>query len=223
MGKTEEIVKYFYRALNLEKNLTEKELLIFDLKLATYLDHSKTGKSLGRTEGTVEEQLKNLIIVLDVIGLTEKEKIDFISADISVLNLQGIHLIEKFMLLNLINEYSYEQKKEKFLKYPNNLRTSNQSIIKRYLFAVQNGYPEEKINYSMLFKDTNEKYFEIFYINKYKKPYKKYTSEELDLLMHDFKSVIIEEDFIYKLIDQNNMSPIEELYINILSKESRGK
>lgn len=175
---TESVIIYFRRKLKLDEYLSDNEMIMFFAALSSYLSHSRTGNSSGRTFETVKKNLDELYNFLECIGCNEREMITIIENSFDMLNVGVDKLYKKYLLLGLIKECENdpEYRKKMILGKPKDFRVGLETVYARYVFASSVGYPKEKINWSMLMHDTNSEFAKKFVKNAYYKPYKIFES-----------------------------------------------
>ncbi len=218
-----DILNYIYNKLNLENNLSEGEINLFCLNISkNFLNNSNSGNTLGRTLETIEKHMSNLISVLKIIGFSEKEIIQIINNEPTLIGNEISSFLEKYFILNLVDTNA-ESKKQFVLKNTKDLRTSEATIIRRYLFLINTPYPKN-YTYRLLITNSKSEFFDVFKISskmfeesvtekekeKYFKtyPYKKYKLENKEEFNKNLNLIEYDQSFlddIYKLESNNEL------------------
>ena len=178
------IISVFTEKLSLDEYLNYEQKITFFMKIAKYLDHSRTSNSVGRTPITISKNLDRLIDFLKMIDCTDIEIIEIISESPDILNVDIMKIYSKYLILGSIPECldNPHFRKDMLIKKPRDFRTGLTTLYARYQFSKTLNYPEDKINWSMLMHDTNSEFAKKFVKNAYNKPYKIYdSSSEFDM------------------------------------------
>lgn len=200
---TEQVIVYFKEKLGLDVYLSDNEMIMFFASLSGYLSHSRTGNSSGRTFGTIKKNLDDLYDFLRKIGCKEREIITILENSFDMLNVEVKKLYNKYLLLGVIKDCESDPdfRKKMIITRPRDFRVSLEMVYARYMFAISVGYPEAKINWSMLMHDTNSEFAKKFVKNAYYKPYKIFESTSdctPEWLLNNFP---IDDNFINSLKD----------------------
>lgn len=154
----------------------------FWIKIVSYLDHGRTESINGRTDGFLAKRFDDYCVLFSAFGLSDKEIIEVIFKEPSIINNQPTELYYKYLILG-VTVFNKDERNEKLLNKPSDYRTSLKKIFARYSLMHRVGYPI--ISISSLLHDTDSEFAHKFVRKNYYKPYQ-FLDDETPLLNEDW-------------------------------------
>ena len=168
-----DITTLFENKLNL-KSLHRDLQSEFWSSFSKYLEHGrKKGIIEGRTIDYLEKHLEELLKFLDALMYTDEEKVIIITRMPTILNTTK-DVIDKFLLLGVIENEDNTFRRKKLLNKTNDYRVGLKKMYGRYITAITAGYPN--INWNLLVHATDTEFAMIFVRNVHKKDYQIFES-----------------------------------------------
>lgn len=204
---TKDVFEYFALKLGFDEVLARNDVISLMDSLSTYLSHSRTGKSSGRTFETIRKNLDELYEFLNCIGCNEQEIIKVITDSPDMLNVGVGKLYRKYIILGVLGECKEDPsyRKRMIITKPRDFRTSLEMVYARYDFAVSVGYPIDDVSWSMLLHDSNREFAKKFVKGAYAKPYRIFDKIEEcspEMLLENFP------------VDESVIENLKELEVN---------
>lgn len=148
----------------------------FMISMKKYLEHSRIeGAMEGRTYEYIEKHLKELVLLMDAIGLSVEERIEVLTNMPSLINTSK-DMVTKYLLLGMLENDENSYRKKKLINRTNDFRIGLKKLYGRYTLAVHAGYPE--INWNLLVHSTDIEFAKRFVKGAYYKPYQMFKSTD---------------------------------------------
>lgn len=170
-----EVTELFENKLKL-KSLPGAVQISFWNAITKYLQHGrKEGVIEGRTLEYLEKHLDELLKFLDALMYTDEEKVIIITRMPAILNTTK-DVIDKFLLLGVIENQENTFRRKKLLNKTNDYRVGIKKIYGRYITAITAGY--HNINWNLLVHSTDTEFASIFVKNVHEKDYQIFDTHE---------------------------------------------